>query len=76
MFNIYLLLNYVHVCACMFLCTMCVQVPVEARRMLDPLEQELSVVINYLMWMLRTKPVSSVRVINALNIRAILPTRI
>lgn len=60
----------------MFLCTMCVQVPVEVRRMLDPLEQELSVVINYLMWMLRTKPVSSARVINALNIRAILPTRI
>lgn len=40
MFNIYLLLNYVHVYACMFLCTMCVQVPVEARRMLDPLEQK------------------------------------
>lgn len=76
MFNIYLLLNYVHVYACMFLCTMCVQVPVEARRMLNPLEQKLSVVINYLMWVLRTKSVSSARVINALKIRAILPTRI
>lgn len=58
----------------MYACVpLCVGAPVGQKRVLDPLDLELQVVVSHLMWGLRTEPSFSAGAANTLNHWAIFP---
>lgn len=61
------LFTYVCVYPREFICTTCMQVPVEAREHEIPLELELQAVMSHLIWVLGTIPWSSARKVSTLT---------
>lgn len=57
------------VCVCLCTASVCTHVSVcgGQKKMSDPLEVELHVVVSYLTWVLRTEPRFSERAVNTLN---------